>query len=73
VEHLLKTKSKTFRTFYKLDENCTDLISVIEHIGKRRGCLIAGGGYDYEYIYKIVLGDFRKGSLGLTSFELPPA
>jgi len=72
VEHLLKTRSKAFQSFYKLESLDIDLEAAVEHIGKRRGCLIAGGGLDYEYIYKIILTDFRKGSLGLTSFELPP-
>ena len=72
VEFLLRAKSKTFQDFYKFESLDIDLETVIEHIGKRRGCLISGGGFDYEYIYKIILTDFRKGSLGLINFELPP-
>ena len=74
VEHLLKKRSTDFQEFYKFETLDMDLITAVEHIGKRRGCLRSGGGgsYDYEQIYKIILTDFRKGSLGLTSFELPP-
>jgi ribosome biogenesis GTPase A len=72
VEHLLRIKSKAFQDFYKMESLDIDLNTAIEHIGKRRNCLIAGGGFDYEYIYKIILTDFRKGSLGLISFEYPP-
>jgi ribosome biogenesis GTPase A len=72
VEHLLKTRSAAFQEFYKLESLDIDLLTTLEHIGKRRGCLRTGGGYDYEHVYKIVLMDFRKGSLGLTCFELPP-
>ena len=72
VEFLLRAKSKTFQDFYKFESLDIDLETVLEHIGKRRGCLISGGGFDYEYIYKIILTDFRKGSLGLINFELPP-
>ncbi|MGK0367911.1 MAG: ribosome biogenesis GTPase A [Thermoproteota archaeon] len=72
VEHLLKTDASTLEKYYEIEAPAKDLISIVEHIGKRRGCLIAGGGFDYEYIYKIILNDFRNGSLGLTNFELPP-
>ncbi len=74
VEHLLENRSKAFQDFYKFESLDIDLITAVEHIGKRRGCLRSGGGgsFDYEQIYKIVLTDFRKGSLGLISFERPP-
>jgi ribosome biogenesis GTPase A len=72
IEYLLRVKSMALKDFYKLESIDLDLNTVIEHIGKRRGCLISGGGFDYEYIYKIILTDFRKGSLGLISFEHPP-
>ncbi len=72
VEHLLKTQSQDFKEFYKFESLDMDLVSAIEHIGKKRGCIQSGGGCDYERVYKLVLIDFRKGSLGLTSFELPP-
>ena len=72
VEHLLKIRSTVFQEYYKLESLDIDLITAVEHVGKRRGCLRSGGNYDYEHIYKIILSDFRKGSLGLISFELPP-
>jgi ribosome biogenesis GTPase A len=72
VEHLLKERCAVFQTFYEIESLDIDLNTIVEHIGKRRGCLRTGGGYDYERVYKIILDDFRKGSLGLTSFELPP-
>lgn len=72
INHLLKTQSKEFKVMYDFESLDTDLIGACNHIGKRRGCLIKGGDFDYDQIYKIVLGDFRKGLLGKTSFELPP-
>ena len=72
IEHLLKASSSAFKEFYQFESLDIDLITACEHIGKLRGCLRFGGNYDYEHIYKIILNDFRKGSLGLTSFELPP-
>jgi len=73
VEHLLKERSTAFKEYYKFESLDIDFTTAVEHIGKRRGCLRSGGGYDYDHIYKIILNDFRNGYLGLTSFELPPA
>ncbi len=72
VEHLLKIKSQAFREHYKFESLNIDLIAACDHIAKQRGCLRSGGGYDYDHSYKIILGDFRKGNLGPTCFELPP-
>ena len=72
VEYFLKNKSSEFKNHYELESLDIDLITVLNHIGKRRGCLRTGGNYDYDHIYKIILSDFRAGSLGLVSFELPP-
>lgn len=72
VEYFLKNKSEDFQNFYQLETLDIDLVTALNHIGKRRGCLRAGGQYDYDHIYKIILADFRSGSLGLVSFELPP-
>ena len=73
VEHLLKINSKAFKDFYGLTiDQEIGLVEALDHIGKKRGCIQAGGGCDYDRVYTIVLNDFRKGSLGLISFELPP-
>jgi len=72
VEYFLKNKFEGFKSFYEFDSLDIDLITAVNHIGKRRGCLRKGGDYDYDHIYKIILADFRSGALGLICFELPP-
>lgn len=72
IEHFIKSKSAIFMQHYKFDSLEIDLLGACDHIGKVRGCLQKGGGYDYDQVYKIVLNEFRKGILGPTSFELPP-
>jgi ribosome biogenesis GTPase A len=72
VELLLLRRSTALQDFYKLEKASNDLVEVLDQIGKRRGCLSPGGGYDYDKVYKIILGDFRKGSLGFISLEFPP-
>ena len=72
VEYLLNIKSELFKKHYKFNSFDIDLITACDHIAKLRGCLRTGGNYDYDHTYKIILGDFRKGNLGLISFERPP-
>lgn len=72
IEHLLENRSTSFQEFYDFKSLDIDLITAVNHIGKLRNCLRTGGNYDYDHIYKIILNDFRTGSLGLTSFEHPP-
>jgi ribosome biogenesis GTPase A len=72
VELLLNLKSPEFKEHYKFESLDIDLVTACDHIGKLRGCLRSGGHYDYEHIYKIILGDFRKGTFGPICFERPP-
>ncbi len=41
----------------------------IEEIGRRRGCLISGGGIDVQRSSEIFLRELRAGKLGRVSFE----
>ena len=47
--------------------------SVIDAIGKKRGCLLtrSGGGIDRDKAARILLSDYRDGTLGRTSLETP--
>jgi ribosome biogenesis GTPase A len=72
VEYLLRMRSSAIHDLYKIEAEKKELIEILDHIGKRRGCLAPGGGFDYDHVYKIILADFRKGALGLISFERPP-
>lgn len=56
---------------YKLDPSAVDAWGVIEEVGRRRGCLVKGGGMDVEKASQILLNDFRAGSLGRVSLETP--
>ena len=46
---------------------------VIDAIARKRGCLLAksGGGLDRNKAARILLSDYRKGTLGRTSLETP--
>ena len=40
-------------------------------VGRRRGCLVKGGGLDLEKAAQILLQDYRDGALGRISLETP--
>ena len=46
-----------------------DYASMLDHIGKSRGCLIKGGEIDYQRVYTIILTDIRNKQLGGLSFD----
>ena len=46
--------------------------ALIAEIGRRRGCLRAGGTVDLHKAAEILVHDFRSGALGRISLETPP-
>lgn len=58
---------------YRLDEELTSGTELIETIGRKRGCLRAGGKIDYEKAEQIVLTDFRSGRLGRVTLDVLPS
>ena len=47
----------------------TQLIDILQQIGKKRGCVVKGGEIDLERAAKILLSDFRAGKLGKICLE----
>ncbi|MDR1895010.1 MAG: ribosome biogenesis GTPase YlqF [Spirochaetales bacterium] len=45
---------------------------LVEEIGRRRGCLVKGGGVDGQKAAGVLIQDLRSGRLGRISFESPP-
>ena len=58
---------------YRLDEELTSGLELLEIIGRNRGCLRAGGKIDYEKAEQIVLTDFRSGRLGRVILDVLPS
>ena len=46
-------------------------VSVLDDIGRKRGCIGRGGLVDLDRAARIVLADLRSGALGRISFETP--
>ncbi|SHE58724.1 Ras superfamily GTP-binding protein YlqF [Thermoanaerobacter uzonensis DSM 18761] len=56
---------------YKIDKIVDKDFELLKEIGKKRGCLLAGGEVDTLKTSHILLEDFRKGKLGRISLERP--
>jgi len=56
---------------YKLATMPADADALLVEIGRRRGCLRAGGVVDRHKAADILIHDFRNGSLGRITLELP--
>jgi ribosome biogenesis GTPase A len=56
---------------YKFDPAALDGPGLVEAVGRRRGCLVKGGGLDLEKASQILLQDYRDGALGRISLETP--
>ena len=74
---LLYIKSN-FKENYKLNidrqydvEDMEHCLQVLESVARKRGCILKGNEIDYERVAKLILNDFRKGSLGKITFSLP--
>ena len=69
----LRTKySSDLVARYRLDGELPSGIELLEEIGRRRGCLRAGGKIDYEKTEQIVLTDFRSGRMGRVTLDAIP-
>ena len=56
---------------YRIEPSSLDAQALVEAIGRRRGCLVKGGGLDLEKASLILLQDYRDGVLGRISLETP--
>jgi len=58
---------------YSLEHvNPDDFVGTLDAIGRRRGCLIAGHGIDYERVIRLFLYDLRNQKFGCITFEKAP-
>ncbi|MEQ1486124.1 ribosome biogenesis GTPase YlqF [Methyloglobulus sp.] len=56
---------------FQLDELPSKAEELIAVLGRKRGCLGSGGSIDVDRIAKILLTEFRSGTLGRISLETP--
>ena len=71
ADYLLQAYPKLLQERYKLVELPQRDIELLEAIGRKRGCLRAGGRIDLHKASEILLNDLRSGALGRISMETP--
>jgi ribosome biogenesis GTPase A len=71
IEYLLSHYPQQLQTRYQLPEVPDSEQSFISQVGRKRGCLIAGGKVDQDKVAKLVLAELRAGMLGNITLESP--
>jgi len=71
IEYLKKNYSENIISRYKLKTLPDNADAILAEIGKKRGCLRAGGLVDVYQAADIFIKDIRSGALGNLSFESP--
>ncbi len=71
ADYLIDAYSELVIKRYKLKQCPATGIRLLEEIGRRRGCLRAGGIIDIQRASEILIHEIRSGSLGALSFETP--
>lgn len=71
AEHLIKYYPKLLVDRYQLTEYPQTELELIEAIGRLRGCLRAGGQVELDKACKILINEFRLGTLGKITLENP--
>lgn len=71
AEYLLQAYPQALKERYSLEELPQRDIELLETIGRKRGCLRAGGRIDLHKASEILLHDLRSGALGRISMETP--
>jgi ribosome biogenesis GTPase A len=69
IDELEKHYPDELKARFKLDEWSDTPLEVIETIGRKRGCLVAGNQVDFEKTYKMILKDYREGKIGAISLD----
>jgi ribosome biogenesis GTPase A len=74
LERLQKDFFNNLKEKYKLDDSHKEMpvYDLFNDIGKKRGCMIAGGEIDIRRVAVLLLDDFRGGRIGKITLELPP-
>ena len=55
---------------YKLkEEEMANVDTILESIGRRRGCLVSGGVVDLDKARRIILQDYRNTKLGTITLD----
>ncbi|WP_117016780.1 ribosome biogenesis GTPase YlqF [Aeribacillus pallidus] len=73
MRYLIKHYPDRLMDRYQIDNlsNEIEIVDLFDHIGKKRGCLSAGGLIDYDKTAEVFIRDVRTLKLGKISFDRP--
>lgn len=77
IKHLADQYRDRLNERYSLDippqggQEPDDIVEIMEAIGRKRGCLMAGGSVNLEKASSLILRDLRGGKLGRITLEEP--
>ncbi len=71
AEYLMSRYCEPLATRYKLTEMPESASALIDQIGRKRGCLAAGGIVDQLRASELLLRELRAGLIGRVSLEMP--
>jgi ribosome biogenesis GTPase A len=71
LDYLLKAYPALLQNRYRLEDLPEDGITALQAIGRKRGCLKAGGQIEMDKAAKLFLTELRAGTLGQISLETP--
>jgi len=71
ADYLIAAYTERVIKRYKLKQKPETGMQLLEEIGRRRGCLRAGGIIDLQRASEILIHEIRSGALGPLSFETP--
>jgi len=71
ADYLIEAYAERIVERYNLKQVPQSGIQLLEELGRRRGCLRAGGIIDIQRASEILIHEIRNGTLGQLSFETP--
>ena len=71
AEFLLQQYLSLIEARYQYDGKNLDPARLLDHIGRKRGCLKSGGKVDLDRVSRILLTEFREGLIGRITLETP--
>ncbi|MGE4578213.1 MAG: ribosome biogenesis GTPase YlqF [Desulfuromonadales bacterium] len=71
LDYLARRYPEGLKTRYRLSELPPTPSDMLQEIGRRRGCLVAGGEVDRHRAAEILLFELRGGKIGRVSLETP--
>lgn len=69
-KYILKYYQGALAKKYEIEED-VDTVITLEHIAKKRGCLLRGGEFDLNKAAVFILDDFRNGRIARITLETP--